>query len=381
MDPFGLIRLYIFNTKLPLKLRPVKQSSVLPILKIFLLSIEVIKMNLNFKSDIFEDVITSVETIILALDFGIQSGFRALYGLYPAIILDFFTILLGIEGTNTHIKGPTGRIAVISTGILSNREGDSSDTWPNKHGLYPQLKSQIYTKHFDHPLFFELIIKFKESNIQTPDILHVILRTEQVPYIDQNAIYTLKEILEGLQKHNITVMLSSLNPSNCQLISQSHIIPQKITEQHLFENFNGYIKHKIEHQKNRNSYSITKDIIMNITTLFETWNRALATGKTEEVLACYADDAVLLPTLSNKLCQNKIDIAEYFDSFLKKGPQGEILEECMRVLDKDLIINSGIYKFSFANDASSAQARFTFLYRKDESGWKIIEHHSSLLPL
>ena len=40
----------------------------------------------------------------------------------------------------------------------------------------------------------------------------------------------------------------------------------------------------------------------------------------------------------------------------------------------------GNYTFNF-KDGSSAQARFTYVYKKvDENNWIIVEHHSSLLP-
>ena len=57
---------------------------------------------------------------------------------------------------------------------------------------------------------------------------------------------------------------------------------------------------------------------------------------------------------------------------------GNIDESNIRIFDY-IAINSGIYTFSF-KDGSSAQARFTFMYRKNNEAWKIIEHHSSLLP-
>lgn len=112
--------------------------------------------------------------------------------------------------------------------------------------------------------------------------------------------------------------------------------------------------------------------------LFDQWNKALQTGIPEKVVSLYEHDAILLPTLSNKVRHSHDEIKDYFVHFLAKDPVGNIDESNIRIFD-DIAINSGIYTFSF-KDGSSAQARFTFMYRKNNEAWKIIEHHSSLLP-
>ena len=43
-----------------------------------------------------------------------------------------------------------------------------------------------------------------------------------------------------------------------------------------------------------------------------------------------------------------------------------------------LITNSGLYNFKV--DSKNIQARFTFVFTKTESDWKILSHHSSVLP-
>ena len=115
-----------------------------------------------------------------------------------------------------------------------------------------------------------------------------------------------------------------------------------------------------------------------ITTLFGTWNSALQTGDPKQVAALYAADAILLPTVSNQVRHNHEEIEDYFVHFLAKGPSGKIDEANIRIFG-DLAINSGVYTFTFA-DGAVVTARFTYVYRQDEDGWKIIEHHSSAMP-
>jgi uncharacterized protein (TIGR02246 family) len=114
---------------------------------------------------------------------------------------------------------------------------------------------------------------------------------------------------------------------------------------------------------------------------FEMWNNALQTGDPDKVVACYAENAILLPTVSPKVRHNHAEIRDYFVHFLSKKPHGRITEENIRIYD-DIAINSGLYTFSLMGDGghTDVAARFTFVYRKYEDGWLIIEHHSSILP-
>ena len=121
--------------------------------------------------------------------------------------------------------------------------------------------------------------------------------------------------------------------------------------------------------------------ITEIADLFEMWNQALQTENPDKVVACYAADAILLPTVSAKVRHNHEEIRDYFVHFLAKKPRGRIDEQNIRIYN-DIAINSGLYTFTLTEDGVEADvaARFTFAYRKYEEGWLIVEHHSSILP-
>ena len=112
--------------------------------------------------------------------------------------------------------------------------------------------------------------------------------------------------------------------------------------------------------------------------LFQRWNNALQTGDPKLVSTLYAQDAILLPTISNVVRHNHQEIEDYFDIFLQRKPVGTIDEYNIRIIG-NVAINSGIYSFSFM-DTSVVQARFTFVYQWDGNQWLIIEHHSSSMP-
>ena len=111
---------------------------------------------------------------------------------------------------------------------------------------------------------------------------------------------------------------------------------------------------------------------------FDEWDRAIQTGNPDEVTALYHPTAVLLPTMSNQVRHNPAEIRDYFVQFLALGPKGHIDEANIQIF-ADVVINSGIYTFSFA-DGSKAQARFTYSYVQSDDRWLIMTHHSSAMP-
>ena len=113
--------------------------------------------------------------------------------------------------------------------------------------------------------------------------------------------------------------------------------------------------------------------------LFDQWNTALSTLNPDTVTALYADNAVLLPTVSNQVRHNHEEIRDYFVGFLQKSPQGVVDEFNVNILSDTHATNSGVYTFTFG-DGSKVSARFSYLYVASEDGWKILQHHSSAMP-
>ncbi|MBP7829819.1 MAG: SgcJ/EcaC family oxidoreductase [Kiritimatiellae bacterium] len=119
-----------------------------------------------------------------------------------------------------------------------------------------------------------------------------------------------------------------------------------------------------------------------VAALFDQWDAALRTGDPDTVVALYAEDAVLLPTLSGRVRVGPEGIRDYFVHFLEKQPAGVITESHLRRFG-DLAIRSGLYTFTLTDPdgiVREVDARFTFVYRLQDGRWRIVEHHSSLRP-
>lgn len=68
-----------------------------------------------------------------------------------------------------------------------------------------------------------------------------------------------------------------------------------------------------------------------VRSMFSLWNNALATGDSRLVAKRYAEDAVLLPTVSDVPRTDYALIKDYFDNFLLKKPQGKILDGKIKI--------------------------------------------------
>lgn len=115
--------------------------------------------------------------------------------------------------------------------------------------------------------------------------------------------------------------------------------------------------------------------------LFNKWNEALKTGNPKAVAALYADDAVLLPTVSNLARTNLAEIEDYFAHFLEKKPVGKIVQRNVKK-GCNKLTDAGIYSFSLTDQSGTKDvpARYTFVYEYRNNGWKIVHHHSSVMP-
>ncbi|HAO26141.1 MULTISPECIES: SgcJ/EcaC family oxidoreductase [unclassified Methylophaga] len=116
--------------------------------------------------------------------------------------------------------------------------------------------------------------------------------------------------------------------------------------------------------------------------LFDRWNNALQTGDSATVTAYYANDAVLLPTLSNTIRTDHDGIRDYFDYFLVLQPNGRIDKQHISI-NGNVAINTGIYTFTLTKQEheKKVQARYSFVYERQNDGeWLIVNHHSSAMP-
>ena len=114
----------------------------------------------------------------------------------------------------------------------------------------------------------------------------------------------------------------------------------------------------------------------------QNWLDAVTAGQVPGVLALYAQDGVLVPTLSSHIRRTPAELEDYFEHFLAQSPEAHLLDWEGRQLGA-IAVASGHYRFNMRqqNPPQAVDARFTFVWRQQSADqWLILEHHSSLNP-
>ena len=114
--------------------------------------------------------------------------------------------------------------------------------------------------------------------------------------------------------------------------------------------------------------------------LLQKWISAVESGDPKQVTNLYLDNGILLGTFSNKERVGHELILEYFENLLKSPVDVEVVSENPHVFGSDAV-NSGYY--NFVTNGKTINARFSFVYLRYHTKveeWKIISHHSSVMP-
>ena len=115
-----------------------------------------------------------------------------------------------------------------------------------------------------------------------------------------------------------------------------------------------------------------------IAALFDRWNASLQTLDPKQVVANYAENSILLPTVSNTPRLTPAAKEDYFQHFLERKPVG-VIDSSFIEIDCNTAFDAGLYTFTFA-DGQKVAARYTYTYKWDGKQWLITSHHSSAMP-
>ncbi len=116
---------------------------------------------------------------------------------------------------------------------------------------------------------------------------------------------------------------------------------------------------------------------------FDAFNRAWATKNPDAVTALFAPDAVLLATVSNTPRTTPAAIRDYFVSFLKNSPVGQIDSGTVK-LGCNTAARLGTWTVTLTDAQTGAKtpvkARYSFIYKYENGRWLIDHLHSSMMP-
>lgn len=114
------------------------------------------------------------------------------------------------------------------------------------------------------------------------------------------------------------------------------------------------------------------------------WMQAVNNVNLEAILSLYDEQAVLIPTFSNRVLNSPEKLSEYFEKLASRPELSIALHEKTLVIQElygQLFALGGIYNWRFAVDDEllNFEARFTYVMDLSRPS-PILHHHSSQIP-
>ena len=112
------------------------------------------------------------------------------------------------------------------------------------------------------------------------------------------------------------------------------------------------------------------------------WRAAYDSRDPGRITAMYDTDAVLWGTTAKTVAATPAAIAEYFKDAPKRPNARVAFGEQHNRGYGDVGVSTGYYTFSDVRDGQtvSRPARYTMVFRNRDGQWRIVAHHSSVVP-
>ena len=111
--------------------------------------------------------------------------------------------------------------------------------------------------------------------------------------------------------------------------------------------------------------------------LLNSWVEKIKTNDAAQVADMYHTDGLLLGTFSNSERKGQELILNYFKNLFSSQVDVTVITKHEYKSDS-ISTSSGLYDFEV--NGLIIKARFSFVFLKIEEDWKILTHHSSVLP-
>lgn len=125
---------------------------------------------------------------------------------------------------------------------ITEQQSTISEPLAGETELLPaSLRGKVLVKSINGPLFFGFASGFQKRVSSLASIRYVILRMEQVPFVDQTGLYALEESILSLEQKGINVLFVALQEQPEHMFRKISMIPDLISEEHLFGTFENCI--------------------------------------------------------------------------------------------------------------------------------------------
>ena len=180
-------------------------------------------------------------------------GLKAMPSMPSSEIIVMIVVLL--LSTFWNLVYAVGVGLIIASLVFMKKMGDATEekskvkplktekAWSDETGFPKDMKDKVFIKHIKGPIFFGSTSFIQVLAKQIPvTASHVIIRMDRVPYIDQTGLFVLEDVLLELEKNEIHVLLVDIQTQPLYLMKSIDIVPDLISEEHIFDSFKACTK-------------------------------------------------------------------------------------------------------------------------------------------
>ena len=180
-------------------------------------------------------------------------GLKAMPSMPSSEIIVMIVVLL--LSTFWNLVYAVGVGLIIASLVFMKKMGDATEekskvkplktekAWSDEAGFPRDMKDKVFIKHIKGPIFFGSTSFIQVLAKQIPvTASHVIIRMDRVPYIDQTGLFVLEDVLLELEKNDIHVLLVDIQTQPLYLMKSIDIVPDLISEEHIFDSFKACTK-------------------------------------------------------------------------------------------------------------------------------------------
>ena len=139
------------------------------------------------------------------------------------------------------------------TGERSDVKALKEEAWKDEKDFPQYLKEEVFIKHLKGPLFFGSTSDFQQLAAQIPDTAStVIMRLGRMQYMDQTGLYAMEDMLQDLKTRDVQVVFVNLLRQPRYMMERIDIIPDFISEDCIFKDFEECLSWIKENVKDKN---------------------------------------------------------------------------------------------------------------------------------
>jgi len=145
-----------------------------------------------------------------------------------------YAVGIGLVIASLMFMKKIGDLAAESSDVRTLKE----TSWPDEVDFPEELKGEVFVAHVDGPLFFGSTSNFEQLSKQIPETAKaVVIRMNEVPYMDQSGLYAMEDVLITLANQGKTVIMTGLQKQPRYMMERVDMIPNLITKDQLSDGF------------------------------------------------------------------------------------------------------------------------------------------------